>query len=109
MILGVVLALAVGWPSESPTHGFGLADLTKCRQAGRTISEDFYIRVYVRSCPYSWDAATERHVSVAGAPQEYVHFKASARCSDEEWLRRVVIGRESRSVCQHRGGEAVAT
>lgn len=92
-------------------YGLGYAD-APCAQSGRTVAEDFYTRTYVRDCTWFWDASTGKGMRVAegldGGPavNEYVHFKANATCSDEEWLRRVVIGREPRAICQHRGGEA---
>lgn len=107
LLAGMALGFTTGWPAANP-YGVGWAD-APCPQAGRTISEDFYQRVYVRDCPYTWRSDTESGMSVSGEPNAWVHFKASARCSDAEWYRRVVVGREDRRVCQHRGGKAVPT
>lgn len=102
---GVVMS-----PPSAP-YGIATADAT-CPLAGHVIREDVYTRTYVKSCTWAWDAGKETPMRLAegagGGPATnvFMHFKSSARCSNEEWYRRVVIGQEDRWVCQHRGGHA---
>lgn len=101
------VGLACGALTQPPgnAQGVGWTDAV-CPLSGRTISEDFYTRVYIRDCPYTWRSDTESRMRVSGEPNEWVHFKASATCTPAEWFRRVAVGMESRDVCRHRGGHA---
>lgn len=108
------LGLGLGWLSPAAPDGIGWVDAT-CPQAGRTLSETFYTRTYVKSCTWTWNAGKETPMQLAEGPDGgpatnvFIHFKANARCSDADWYRRVALGREDRAVCQHRGGKAVPT